>query len=71
MRYKAIALLFFTFAIKMVSAQTALLHNYETSTDAENGSKVLKGLLNRSDIVEYKKEGQIDKELGEIVNTIQ
>ena len=50
MRFKAITLLFFTFAIKMASAQTALLHNYEISTDTENGSKVFKGLLNRSDI---------------------
>ncbi len=51
MSYKAIIILFFAFAFcKNVSAQTTLLHNYEISTDAQNGSKVLKGLLNRSDI---------------------
>jgi thiol-disulfide isomerase/thioredoxin len=50
MRY-AIFILFFAFAFcKNVSAQTTLLHYYETSTDSQNGAKVLKGLLHRSDI---------------------
>jgi thiol-disulfide isomerase/thioredoxin len=51
MRFKAIVILFFSFTVcKNISAQTALLHNYEISTDTQDGSKVLKGLLNRADI---------------------
>jgi len=51
MRFKAIVILFFAFTVcKNISAQTALLHNYEISTDTQDGSKVLKGLLNRADI---------------------
>jgi len=51
MRYTAIVILFFTFAVcKNISAQSALLHYYQISTDEENGSKVLKGLLQRADI---------------------
>jgi thiol-disulfide isomerase/thioredoxin len=50
MRY-ATAILFFAFAFcKNISAQTTLRHDYEISTDAKNGSKVLKGLLTRADI---------------------
>jgi len=51
MSYKGIFILFFAFAVcKNISAQTTLLHYYEISRDEKNGSKVLKGLLNRSDI---------------------
>lgn len=50
MRY-AIVVLFSAFAFcKNISAQTAPFHNFEISTDEKNGSKVLKGLLHRSDI---------------------
>jgi hypothetical protein len=52
MRYKAfLILLVIIFSLyKPVSGQTALLHNYETSIDTKTGSKVLKGLLTRTDI---------------------
>jgi thiol-disulfide isomerase/thioredoxin len=51
MRYKAIVILFLSFAVgKLTSAQTTLLHVYEIGTDEKTGSKVLKGLLHRSDI---------------------
>lgn len=49
MRKKATLLSTFLFSIFITTA-TAQLHSYEISTDAENGSKVLKGLLARSDI---------------------
>lgn len=51
MRLKAtIILLVILSFFKTGFCQTTLLHNYEISTDKENGSKVLKGFLNRADI---------------------
>src|SRR5437868_6069307 len=52
MRYKAPIILFVILLAfyKSGLCQTALLHNYEISIDAKNGSKVLKGFLTRADI---------------------
>lgn len=50
MRKNAIILSTLFFFILINTAAVAQLHSYEISTDAENGAKVLKGFVTRSDI---------------------
>ena len=50
MRKKATTFITLLYFILTTITGTAQVHSYEVSTDPENGSKVLKGLLSRSDI---------------------